>query len=241
MPSATLVPSLSKRPVAGTEISPAFALVGEFLPFLGTLLVTWIMSKIEKRSNSVYGLGGKRMFPNFLAGLAWGVSCLSLLVFTLWKTGLLVFDSRLLFGAEIFRYGAIWLLGFLLVGLLEEYLTRGYILFTATRGLAGIYSWIFKTRHSRALGFWTAALALSILFGLGHGKNPGESPIGLLSAGPRQPHLLSQPLALPGHSGGPSASTPRGTGPSLSFTVSLTAESWCSTISSPRILSGSHS
>ncbi len=178
-----LVPSLSKRPVAGTEISPAFALVGEFLPFLGTLLVTWIMSKIEKRSNSVYGLGGKRMFPNFLAGLAWGVSCLSLLVFTLWKTGLLVFDSRLLFGAEIFRYGAIWLLGFLLFGLLEEYLTRGYILFTATRGLAGIYSWIFKTRHSRALGFWTAALALSILFGLGHGKNPGESPIGLLSAG----------------------------------------------------------
>jgi len=110
-----------------------------------TLLVTWIMSKIEKRPNSVYGLSGKRMLPNLFAGLFWGVTCLSLLVFTLWKTGLLVVDGRLLFGAGALRYGAIWLLCLFLVGLLEEYLTRGYILFTLTRGIAGIYSWLFKT------------------------------------------------------------------------------------------------
>jgi hypothetical protein len=67
--------------------------------------------------------------------------------------------------------------------LLEEYLTRGYVQYTLTRGLAGLYQLVFKTRHSKALGFWTSALILSILFGLGHGKNPGESPIGLLSAG----------------------------------------------------------
>jgi hypothetical protein len=105
------------------------------------------------------------------------------LILTLWKTGLLVIDSRLLFGGDILRYGAIWLLGFLLVGLIEEYLTRGYLQYTLTRGLAGIYEWAFKTRHSQALGFWTAALIFSFLFGLGHSKNPGESPIGLLSAG----------------------------------------------------------
>jgi membrane protease YdiL (CAAX protease family) len=105
-----------------------------------------------------------------------------LLVLTLWKTGLLVIDGRLLFGRDIFRYGTIWLLGFLLVGLLEEYLTRGYLQYTLTRGLAGVYQWIFKTRHSPAFGFWTAAVILSFLFGLGHSKNPGESPIGLLSA-----------------------------------------------------------
>ena len=141
------------------------------------------MSKIEQRPNSVYGLGGSRRLPNFFAGLAWGVTCLSLLVLTLWKTGFLVIDSRLLFGSDILRYGAIWLLGFLLVGLLEEYLTRGYIQYTLTRGLAGLYQWAFKTRHSAALGFWTSAVIVSILFGLGHGNNPGESPIGLLSAG----------------------------------------------------------
>jgi membrane protease YdiL (CAAX protease family) len=174
---------LPTQPGANTEFSPSFAVIGESLPFLATLLVTWIMSLIERRPNSVYGLGGNRQLPNFFTGLAWGVTCLSLLVLLLWKTGLLVFDSRLLFGSDAFRYGAIWLFGFLMVGLLEEYLTRGYVLFTLTRGLAGIYSWLFKTRHSKALGFWTAALGLSILFGLGHRGNPGESPIGLLSAG----------------------------------------------------------
>jgi CAAX protease family protein len=172
-----------QKPAPGSEITPAFGFFAESIPFLVTFLVTWIMSKIEKRPNSVYGLGGRRVLPNLFAGLFWGVSCLSLLVFTLWKTGLLVFDGRLLFGAGALRYGAIWLLCFLLVGLLEEYLTRGYILFTLTRGIAGIYSWLFKTRHNKALGYWTAALILSILFGLGHGKNPGESPIGLVSAG----------------------------------------------------------
>jgi uncharacterized protein len=174
---------LPEKGATNTDPTPGFALFGESLPFLATLLVTWIMSRIEKRPNSVYGLGRKRPLPNLLAGLAWGVTCLSLLVLTLWKTGLLVFDGRLLFGAGVLHYGALWLFGFLMVGLLEEYLTRGYVLFTLTRGLAGIYSWLFKTRHSKALGFWTAALCLSILFGLGHRKNPGESPIGLLSAG----------------------------------------------------------
>lgn len=165
------------------ELPPSLGLLAEGLPFLMTVIAAWIMSKIEKRPNSVYGLGGPRALPNFLAGLAWGVTCLSLLVFILWKTGLLVEDSRLLFGAGALRYAIIWLLVFLMVGFFEEYLTRGYVLFTLTRGLAGIYSWLFKTSHAKALGFWTAALLLSILFGLGHKQNPGESPIGLLAAG----------------------------------------------------------
>jgi len=163
-------------------------LLNEAIPFLAVLLATWIMSKIERRPNSVYGLGGSRKLARFFAGLIWGVVCLSLLVLTLWKTGLLVIDSRLLFGGDIFRYGAIWLFGFLLVGLFEEYLTRGYIQYTLTRGLAGLYRWAFKThasmtRHGEAVGFWSSAVILSFLFGLSHGKNPGESPIGVLSAG----------------------------------------------------------
>ncbi len=168
---------------ANSEDSPKSAIINESAIFLVVLLTTWIMSKIERRPNSVYGLGGSNKSARFFAGMAWGVICLSLLVLTLWKTGLLVFDRRLLFGGEILRYGAVWLLAFLLVGLLEEYLTRGYLLYTLARALAGIYQWLFKTPHSGALGFWTSSLIFSILFGLGHGKNPGESPIGLLAAG----------------------------------------------------------
>lgn len=165
------------------NVPPRFLLLNELVPFLIVLLVTWIMSKIERRPNSTYGLGGSRKLPQFFAGLAWGVVCLSLLVLILWKAGLLVIDTRLVFGSDILRYGAIWLFGFFLVGLFEEYLLRGYLQYTLSRGLTGLYQAIFKGSHSTALGFWTAALLLSTLFGLGHGSNPGESPIGLLSAG----------------------------------------------------------
>jgi membrane protease YdiL (CAAX protease family) len=158
-------------------------LIGELIPFSATLLITWIMSKIEGRPNSVYGLGGSRKLSRFLYGLAWGAVCLSILVFSLWKTGLLIIDSRLLFSGDALRYGAAWLVGFLLVALFEEYLTRGYLQFTLARGLTGFYQWAFKARHSAALGFWSAALILSTLFGLSHGSNPGESPIGLFCAG----------------------------------------------------------
>jgi membrane protease YdiL (CAAX protease family) len=89
----------------------------------------------------------------------------------------------MLAGSDIFRYGAIWLGVFLLVALSEEYLTRGYLQYTLTRGLAGFYEWAFKTQHGEALGFWTSALVFSILFGLGHSANAGESPIGELAAG----------------------------------------------------------
>jgi membrane protease YdiL (CAAX protease family) len=176
-------PPAPKAAKPDAEITPLFGLLVEGTAFLVVCIVSWIMSKIEGRPNSVYGFGGSRKLSHFLAGLAWGVACLSVLVLTLCKAGLLVIDSRLLFGTDIVRYGVVWLLCFLLVGLLEEYLTRGYLQYTLTRGLAGFYQWAFKTRRSRALGFWTSAMIFSILFGLGHGHNPGESPIGLLSAG----------------------------------------------------------
>src|SRR5271166_1528942 len=44
---------------ANAEISATRGFIGESVPFLAVLLVTWIMSKIERRPNSVYGLGGR--------------------------------------------------------------------------------------------------------------------------------------------------------------------------------------
>jgi membrane protease YdiL (CAAX protease family) len=176
-------PPVPKTRKAAAEITPLSGLLPEGTAFLVLCLLTWIMSKIERRPNSVYGFGDGHKLRRLFAGLAWGVVCISLLVLTLWRTGLLVIDGRLLFGRDVLHYGAIWLLGFLLVGLLEEYLTRGYLQYTLTRGLAGLYQWAFKTRRSKALGFWTSAIIISVLFGLGHNNNPGESPIGMLSAG----------------------------------------------------------
>lgn len=171
------------KPKADAELSPLFGIVGEGGSFLLLCVVTWIMSKIERRSISAYGMGDRRKLAHFFAGMAWGIVAISILIFTLLQAGFLVIDQRLLVGADVLRYGAIWLFVFFLVGLLEEYLTRGYVQYTLTRGLAAIYQKVFKTRHSTALGFWTAAMIFSILFGLGHKSNPGESPIGLLAAG----------------------------------------------------------
>jgi uncharacterized protein len=164
-------------------IPPKLMLLSEGLELLAVAVATWIMARIEQRAVAAFGLARERWLGNFFAGLAWGVAFLSLLVFLLRESGLLVFDARLLFGRSALRYGAVWFVGFLLVGLFEEYVTRGYLQFTLTRGLGGIYGWFFGTQHANALGFWTAALLLSVFFGLGHSSNQGESPIGLVSAG----------------------------------------------------------
>ena len=172
-----------KQPSSSEPAHFFIIILSEIVPFLCIALVTWLMSKIEGRPFRVYGLAARSAFSYLFAGLAWGVICLSLLILTLWKLGLLVFDGRLLFGPDILRYGALWLFGFLFVGLQEEFLMRGFLQYTLARGFAGLYRSAFKSPHSSALGFWTGALILSVLFGLGHKGNPGESPIGLLSAG----------------------------------------------------------
>jgi len=153
----------TSRAAMAKSMTPAL-MAFEYLTFFITLLSSWIMSKLERRPISIYGLGGNRKLPNFFMGLAWGITCLTLLIAILIKTRLLVIDSRLLSGSNALRYGAIWLLGFLGVGLFEEYLSRGYLQFTLTRGLAGFYQWAFKSSHSKAWGFWTSAVASALLF-----------------------------------------------------------------------------
>jgi hypothetical protein len=192
----------SSKSSAAVLMPPKAILLGDGMTSLSVLIAAWLMGKIERRPSSAYGLGGRRRLPNFLAGLGWGVALLSLLVFTLRAAGLLVFDARLLFGANALRYGAVWFAGFLLAGLFEEYFFRGYLQFTLARGINGIYDWLRsfgaratecsetasraanpQTATQSAPGFWTAALLLSFGFGYVHRSNAGESSIGLLAAG----------------------------------------------------------
>src|ERR1051326_5235797 len=85
------------RPDPKAEWSPLLGILGEGSSFLLVIFVTWIMSKIERRSFGVYGLGDPRKLAHFLAGMAWGIVCLSVLIFTLRQAGFLVIDRRLLF------------------------------------------------------------------------------------------------------------------------------------------------
>src|SRR5262249_32001135 len=75
------------RPDPKAEWSPLSGILGEGGSFLLVMLVTWIMSKIERRSFGVYGLGDQRKLAHFLAGMAWGIVGLSVLIFTLRQAG----------------------------------------------------------------------------------------------------------------------------------------------------------
>ncbi len=178
-----LLKRLGALPPAGPHgITPRMTLLNDALPALIILFLTALLAKIERRPFSTYGLGGRRRLPQLAAGLAWGVASLSLLVLLLAATGLLHFDGRLLATPAALAYGLAWAGCFFLVGLFEETFMRGYLQITLARGLSAIYGAVSETRHRDTLGFWTAALLLSLLFGAGHHGNAGESPLGLVSA-----------------------------------------------------------
>jgi uncharacterized protein len=129
------------------------------------LVATAIMAKIEERPVLSYGFMDKRRLSRFVLGIAGGVAALSALVLALKMSGWLIFDGRPLHGKSAWSYGLQWGVAFLLTALFEESLLRGYLQSTLTRGV----------------GFWWAAVLLSLAFGATHLLNHGESPIGIFS------------------------------------------------------------
>ncbi len=143
------------------------------------LLTAFCIAFLERRRFGVYGLG-LRHVRDALPGAAWGLASMAAIVGMLRVMHLLVFDGRLLTGGAILRFGSLWLLNFLLVGVFEEFFFRGYVQFTLTRGLLGLGRRL-SPEHARRTAFWITAVLVSLLFGLAHTANGGETAIGLLS------------------------------------------------------------
>ncbi len=165
------------------ELAPISSIVSEGVMLLLVSLATLILSRIERRPVSVYGLGGSGRLRLFVHGLFWGLVLLSVLVLVLWKAHLLVFDRELLASVAIIRYAAVWAFGFLVVALFEETFLRGYLQFTLSRGLSALFRPFTTPKRANTLGFWAAAIVLCAIFGFGHSNNPGESPFGLFAVG----------------------------------------------------------
>ena len=126
-----------------------------------------VLARIERRPWKAFGLPGKQAFGRlFWIGALWGFAGISMLMFALYGLHAFAFGHIALHGARVLRFAAFWAVMFLLVGLFEEFLLRGYSQFTLTRGI----------------GFWPAALVLSCAFGLIHLRNGGEQWRGLLAA-----------------------------------------------------------
>ena len=149
------------------------------------LLSSLVMSLIERRPFARYGLTAKRMPVDLAAGLFWGLFSLSLLIGILLLTHTLAFDGVLLHGSAAALYALKWFLGFLLVGVFEEFFFRGYLQYTVSRGIAGIVRALNPAdRNSFQWGFWGAAFLFSgLLFMAAHLNNSGESIWGIVSVG----------------------------------------------------------
>lgn len=165
------------HPAADEPIKPGRELINESLQFGCVALAAFGMAKIERRRMAVFGIGRSRI-GDVLPGALWGLLFLSALVGLLRGLHLLVFDGLALHGFPILRYGAEWLVMFFFVGLLEEYLMRGYLQYTLTRGFYGVGA-SASPRTKRAIAFWLAAVLMSTIFAMLHLSNGGENAMGI--------------------------------------------------------------
>jgi len=81
-------------------------------------------------------------------------------------SGVFYFGGTALHGARVLKFAGFWAVMFTVVGLFEEFVTRGYSQFALAQGI----------------GFWPAAVLLSVGFGALHLTNKGEAWIGALGA-----------------------------------------------------------
>lgn len=148
-------------------ISPTTGILLELSQLVPVVVATWIMAMLEGRPVLSYGYQGRARVLRFISGMVWGFVAISAVVLVLRQLGYLSLDGRTLGGAAALKYAVLWGAVFLCVGFCEESMFRGYAQYTITRGI----------------GFWWGALLFAVLFGSLHRSNPGESPIGLFSAG----------------------------------------------------------
>jgi membrane protease YdiL (CAAX protease family) len=124
------------------------------------------MAALEARGIGDYGLPGAEMFGlRFWQGLVWGLVMVSATILLIWLLGGFSFGGLALHGSALWGYAVLWGLVFLVVGLFEEFLFRGYTQFTLASGI----------------GFWPAATVISAVFGASHLRNTGEDIAGALS------------------------------------------------------------
>jgi membrane protease YdiL (CAAX protease family) len=171
-------PADTAKPDKSTPVAVKEVILSELVIFAVIFLFTWIMSLIERRELSAYGLGGTHSIARFFVGALWGILAISALIFTLHATHHLTFDTQLLHGPAILGWGFIVLAAFFLVGIFEEYLFRGYLQFTFYRGMVGLGNLISPT-HARSIAFWIAAIFTSAIFLIAHTTNGGETRLGL--------------------------------------------------------------
>jgi membrane protease YdiL (CAAX protease family) len=138
----------------------------EIIGFAVVFGAAMIMARIELRPVGVYGIPVRGAFGKlFWQGWLFGLCEVSALVGLIAAFGGYTFGSLAVHGAAMLRWGLIWAVFFVFVGFFEEFMFRGYSQYTLGEGI----------------GFWPAAILLSVGFGAIHLGNPGEGLVGAAS------------------------------------------------------------
>lgn len=141
--------------------------IGQLESVLAAFIPALLFAKYEGRSIDDYGMPRQNAFgKNFWVGVVWGLVAVTFFLLLMRVVGVFYFGAPVLHGARILKFAAFWGLTFLLVGLFEEFVTRGYSQFILSKGI----------------GFWPTAVLLSAAFGALHLLNSGEEWIGALGA-----------------------------------------------------------
>ncbi len=150
------------------QMTPAVMLLGEGVAAVSLFLAAFFMTSIEERSFADYYLPQQQAFgKRFWQGVPYGLAMLSVLIAAIAAFHGFSIEGVALAGGAILKYGLLYGLVFLLVGFFEEFSFRGYMQSTLGSGI----------------GFWPAAIILSVLFGAIHLGNKGEAWFGALMAG----------------------------------------------------------
>lgn len=147
-------------------IFPGYDGANAAINFILVVIATLIMSKIERRPFDVYGLPWRNVFRSGIwAGMLAGFAIIAfalLCIFALHGFEITGFGTT---GRALMTSALLYAPDMLFVGLFEEFLLRGYAQYTLTTGI----------------GFWPAAILLSVGFGALHAHNPGETLTGIVS------------------------------------------------------------
>ena len=147
-------------------LSPQAQFLIESVGIISAFVAAWIMSRIEKRKFGAYGVPLKGAFgQTFWLGIIIGLIFESTEMLGISAMGGFSFGTLSLAGVALVKFALLWAVGFILVGIFEEFLFRGYAQFTLSDGI----------------GFWPSSILLSAIFGAIHLGNPGEGWVGALS------------------------------------------------------------
>lgn len=144
-------------------VTPLLMGGSEAITLLFLCIAALVMGKMEHRKFSEYGLPLRlALRKDFWIGSLTGFLTISGTLLVMFLLHGFRVNALAIHGTTILFSLFGWAVAFLLVGLVEEFLFRGYIQYTLTSGI----------------GFWPAACLMSGLFGLGHFFNSNENAVG---------------------------------------------------------------